>query len=140
MKITQRREAGPDHVVLTIEGGRASSYRRKPCATCPWRVDAVGLFPSDAFRHSAGVAYDASMRVFACHESGAKAPTTCAGFLLRNAANNLAVRIKTAVGQIKPDQLHDGGAVLFDSYREMAVANGVEPDDPVLGPCRADTE
>ena len=28
------------------------------------------------------------------------------------------------------------GLELFESYREMAIANGVDPDDPVLADCR----
>jgi hypothetical protein len=34
------------------------------------------------------------------------------------------------------DDVHDGGHDLHDSYRDMAVANGVDPDDPALGRCR----
>jgi len=38
---------------------------------------------------------------------------------------------------IEMDQVSDGGVALFDSYAEMAIANGVEPNDPVLAPCRS---
>lgn len=138
-RITARRMAGPDHAVLSLEGGR-HLHRREPCGTCPWRKDAVGIFPADAFVHAAGVAYDASLRTFACHESGTKAPATCAGFLLRNSANNLAVRIKLARGQLDWAELREGGAELFASYRDMAIANGVPPDNPALATCRADNE
>jgi hypothetical protein len=139
-KVTRTRMAGEDHAVITLEGGTAYTYRRAPCPTCPWRVDAVGIFPAEAFMHSASCAYDAAMNTFACHESGKKAPATCAGFLLRNARNNLAVRIKLSRELIDYDQITDGGVELFDSYRAMAVANGVDPAAPVLQPCRADHE
>jgi len=33
------------------------------------------------------------------------------------------------------DGLNDGGHDLFSSYREMAIANGVSPDDPALNDC-----
>ncbi|NRB41639.1 MAG: hypothetical protein HRU20_24740 [Pseudomonadales bacterium] len=33
----------------------------------------------------------------------------------------------------------DGGHELFDNYREMAVSNGVSPDDERLELCRDDT-
>ncbi|KEH15289.1 hypothetical protein MTR_1498s0010, partial [Medicago truncatula] len=56
-EITRTRAAGPDHQVVTVQGGKGS-YRRRPCAKCPWRVDATGEFPADAFRHSAETAYD----------------------------------------------------------------------------------
>lgn len=31
-----------------------------------------------------------------------------------------------------------GDVELFPSYRAMAEANGVAPDDPILAPCRED--
>ncbi|AVK09334.1 DUF6283 family protein [Pseudomonas aeruginosa] len=34
------------------------------------------------------------------------------------------------------NQVSDGGVDLFDSYAEMAIANGVDPEDPILKPCR----
>lgn len=139
-RVTARRMAGPDHAVVTIEGGRGDLYRREPCPSCPWRVDATGEFPPEAFKHSAPVAYDAALRTFACHSSGTKQPATCAGFLLRNSANNLTVRMKQARGAIDLDQVHDGGHALHASYRDMAVANGVDPHDPVLAHCRGDGE
>jgi len=138
-KIINVRPAGDDHQVLTVTGCRTAKgerlYRRKPCATCPWRVDAVGEFPAEAFRHSAPTAYDMSDRTFACHESGSAKPATCAGFLLRGADHNLSIRLAYLYGEIH-DDVEDGGVELFDSYREMAEANGVDPDDPVLDRCR----
>ena len=68
-------------------------YRRNPCAKCPWRVEAVGEFPAEAFKHSASTAYDMSDRVFGCHDSGTSKPATCAGFQLRGAYHNLRVRM-----------------------------------------------
>jgi hypothetical protein len=128
------RPAGDDHQVVTIEGGRGT-YRRKPCSDCPWRKDATGVFPAEAFRHSASTAYDMSKRTFACHQSGKAKPSTCAGFLLRGGENNLAVRLGYLLGRFK-DDIKDCGHELHENYRAMAVANGVEPDDPILAPCR----
>lgn len=132
--ITQVRSAGDHHQVVTVEGGRGG-YRRKPCSDCPWRVDATGEFPPEAFRHSANTAYDMSERTFACHQSGASKPATCAGFLMRGADHNLSVRLQRMDGRIGKD-VGDGGHELHASYRAMAVANGVCPDDEVLRPCR----
>lgn len=128
------RPAGADHQVVTLQGGRGT-YRRKPCSDCPWRVDATGVFPAEAFRHSASTAYDMSDRTFACHQSGGGKPATCAGFLLRGAAHNLAIRLKLIKGEIVGDVV-DGGLQLHDSYRAMAIANGVGADEEVLAPCR----
>lgn len=138
-KITATRMAGPDHAVHTVEGG-SGLYRREPCGGCPWRVDNTGLFPAEAFRHSANTAYDMATHSFACHESGAEKPATCAGFLLRNAANNLAVRLKLSAGTLDMAEISDGGHEMHSSYRVMAVANGVPADDPALARCRGDNE
>jgi hypothetical protein len=72
---------------------------------------------------------------FGCHESGAEKPATCAGFLLRGAAHNFKVRTGARIEGLYND-VHADGADLHDSYRAMAEANGVDPDDPVLAPCR----
>ena len=137
--ITATRPAGANergelHQVLTVEGG-GGSYRREPCPNCPWRVDAVGEFPAEAFRHSAPTAYDMAQNSFACHQSGCEKPATCAGFLLRGADHSFAIRLKRMKGQ-HFDDVTDGGHELHDSYRAMAIANGVPADDPVLAPCR----
>ena len=133
--VTAIRPAGPDHQVVTVTGGDGT-YRRKPCDTCPWRVDAVGEFPAEAFRHSADTAYDMATHTFACHSSGAEKPAMCAGFLLNGSLHNMAVRLKLMGGKIDLDQVSDGGIELFESYREMAEANGVDADDPILHECR----
>ena len=135
-KVAETRPAGEAHQVVTLVGG-SRGYRRKPCKTCPWRVDATGEFPAEAFRHSAHTAYDMSDHTFACHQSGQKKPATCAGFLLRGASHNLAVRLAYMQGRIKND-VQAAGVELHPNYRAMAVANGVPEDDPVLARCRDD--
>jgi hypothetical protein len=132
-KVTQIRPAGPDHQVVTVEGGN-DGHCKRPCADCPWRVDATGVFPAEAFRHSANTAYDMAQNTFACHQAGTGKPKTCAGFLLRGADHNLSARLSYMAGKIAA--VDDGGHALHDSYRAMAIANGVDPDDEILGPCR----
>ncbi len=134
-KIIQVRRAGVEHQVLTVEGGRGDVYRWEPCPDCPWRKDATGVFPAEAFRHSAETAYDMSEHTFACHQSGVDKPAICAGFLLNGAEHNLTVRLKRMRGVIQ-DDVTDGGHELHENYRAMAQANGVASDDEVLGPCR----
>jgi hypothetical protein len=136
-RITARRSAGSDHEVITVEvEGGAGLYRREPCARCPWRIDQTGVFPAEAFRHSANTAYDMAQETFACHESGAKKPAICAGFLLRGAEHNLSIRLKLSKREIAPDEVGDGGHALHSDYRAMAIANGVPPADPALVRCR----
>lgn len=129
------RMAGEDHAVLTVTG-KGSECMKKPCPTCPWRKDAVGIFPASAFKHSAATSFDMAENVFACHQSGADKGHLCAGFMLRGADNNLTVRIGIATGRLDMRKISDGGVELFDSYRDMAVANGVPPDDPAIEHCR----
>ncbi|WP_454727769.1 MULTISPECIES: DUF6283 family protein [Cupriavidus] len=133
-RVLHVRPAGPDHQVVTTQGG-PDTYRREPCSDCPWRVDATGEFPPEAFRHSAATAYDAAIPMFSCHQSGRKKPAVCAGFLLRGAEHNLRVRLKCVTGQIG-DDVQDGGHVLHPDYRAMAITNGVPADDPATAPCR----
>lgn len=127
-------DRGDDHQVVTF-ASKGGGYCKRPCATCPWRVDAVGEFPAEAFRHSAPTAYDAAFNLFSCHSTGLKNPSTCAGFILRGATHNIGARLKYSMGEIG-DDVTDGGHELFPSYRAMAVANGVDPEDPILQPCR----
>lgn len=131
-KITNIRPADAHHQVVEVRGGNGG-YRRKPCADCPWRKDAVGVFPAEAFRHSANTAYDMASQKFGCHQSGVQKSATCAGFLLRGSDDNMSVRIARMTGAIK-DDVHANGVELFDSYTAMAIANGVDEDDPVLAP------
>lgn len=133
-RVVNVRPAGDGHQVVTVVGGKGT-YRREPCPDCPWRVDAVGVFPAEAFKHSANTAYDMADHTFACHSSGTAKPAICAGFLLRGADHNLTVRLKRMQGEIVDDVV-DGGHELHENYRAMAVANGVDPADAVLRPCR----
>lgn len=123
-------------VTITSKGGTGNHCIR-PCPQCPWREDSeIGAFPAEAFRHSASTAYDMATNVFACHMAGKEKPLTCAGFLLRGALHNLAVRLAQCTGKLDMRDVSDGGAPLYADYRAMAEANGVEPDDPALAPCR----
>lgn len=132
--ITNIRPVDANHQVVTVFGGRGQ-YRREPCSDFPWRVDATGEFPAEAFRLSAATAYDMSDRTFGCHQSGPGKPATCAGFLLRGAMHNMSVRLGLMTGRYKHD-VSDGGHELHADYRAMAISNGVNPEDPVLQPCR----
>lgn len=112
------------------------SYRREVCGGCPWRLDQTGSFPAEAFRISAPTSYDVAFETFACHESELVKPAICAGFLLRNSMNNIGCRLKGIAG----GPFCRETVALHASYRAMATANGVAPDDPVLSRCRGDDE
>lgn len=130
-EVIRKRAAGDRHQVLTAVGG-SGEYQQRPCAKCPWRKDAVGEFPAEAFRHSAETAYDMSRHTFGCHAAGAEQPKTCAGFLLSESADhNLSVRL-ARMRRGAPEDIDAAGLDLFQTYREMAEANGVAADDPAL--------
>lgn len=141
-KVKARRLADENHAVLTVTGGDGK-YRRSPCPTCPWRKDAVGEFPAEAFRLSANTAIDGSRvrqvegdftNTFGCHHSGTAKPVTCAGYVLRG-DDAVGWRIARSKGKFDPSKVRSD-VPLFDSYYEMAVANGVPPDDPALRGCK----
>lgn len=133
-KVLAVKPAGEHHQVVTL-ASEGVPYRSEPCGGCPWRKDQVGSFPHEAFAHSAHTAHDMSTHRFSCHESGTVKPAVCAGFLLRGANHNLAVRLDMFRGE-SFDRLTDGGHALFENYRAMAVCNGVDPKHPSLAACR----
>ena len=112
------------------------AYQTKPCAECPWRTDvARGRFPAERFRDLAETAYDMAQVQFACHKSPEGVEFGCAGFALRGAAHNLGARLAVRAGRLRFEEI-DSPFPLHDSYRSMAIANGVDPDDPALAACR----
>lgn len=108
-------------------------YIKTTCTECPWRKDvAPGRFPPERFIALAPCAYDLARTVFACHKSPVGEEFACAGFLLQSAGHNLSVRMaRHAFDVSSPHEL-------FGNYPDMAIANGVDPDDPALRNCRID--
>lgn len=142
-EVTGIFDAGPNHRVLTMNSGTPTrfAHRARPCGQCPWRRDLpTGVFPAKAFWHSANTAHDMATNIFACHMQGKHKPATCAGFLLRGANHNFGVRMAILTERYNPAAVDDGGFPLYRSYRAMAVANGVAPDDPRLALCRGADE
>lgn len=137
-RVIAQARVGPDHAVTTIvsKGADKACYRLRPCDECPWRKDRpTGVFPAEAYRHSARTDYDMAESTFACHMAGKDEPLICAGFLIRGAVHNLAVRLALATHRLDLDEVKSD-VPLYASYREMSEANGVDPEDPVLTPCR----
>jgi hypothetical protein len=144
IKIVATTRCSDDYGVTTVEmtGAEKRHQRKKPCSQCPWRSDLpVGVFPADAFRESAKTSYDMAESVFGCHMSKIESgPHTCVGFLLRHGENNLQVRFATAEDRFDFEGLNDGGYPLYESYREMAVANGVDAAESCLEPVRGNDD
>jgi hypothetical protein len=130
--IERVRIVDDEYGVVTVRGSDAG-YCSRPCSECPWRRENVGSFPAQAFRLSAHTAEEGSFAQFACHMAPVEAARICAGFALR-CHHNFALRFAGMAGRV--GEVEDLGQALFDSYREMAVANGVDPQDPALERCR----
>lgn len=115
------------------------NFCRKPCNECPWRTDVpTGRFKPERYRRLARSAEDLSGVLFACHKTAEGKEVACAGFLLRGATHNMAVRLARVGGDLKDGDVSDGGLPLFNNYTEMAVANGVRRRDPALKHVRDD--
>ena len=105
-----------------------------PCAECPWRRDVpTGKFPPERYVALATTAYDMAGAVFACHMSKDGREFACAGFILQSSAHNFACRM----ARMPFDDVRSPYP-LFETYRELAIANGVEKHDPALDRCRED--
>lgn len=83
----------------------------------------------------AGVVSVMARTVFACHMSAEEKLMMCAGFLARGAGHNLTVRLAYARGDLQFLDRAEG-VELYSSYRAVAVANGLDADDPTLAPSR----
>lgn len=108
-------------------------YCKQPCAECPWRLDAKpGKFSKQRFIDLAGTAYDLAPTIFACHMSPEGGEVACAGFIISQGAHNMALRMARQRFDCRST------VVLFNTYREMAIANGVPRSHPALRNCRDD--
>lgn len=116
-------------------------HAAKPCAECPWRRDQpVGRFPASRYRAladtSAGPTGSAPPEapMFACHKTAEGREIACAGWLAAEGHGHVGVRLAIAFGRLDASALQPaaGWPALFDSYADLAVANGVDPDDPRL--------
>jgi hypothetical protein len=131
------RPADEQWGVFTVASRGPGSAQPRPCAgaePCPWRRDAPpGQIPAQAYRHSAATSLPGAVTRFGCHSSTRERPLMCAGWLLRGAQHHDQVQQALADGTLIPPELPDG-IELYDSYTDMAVANGVSADDPALRP------
>lgn len=110
------------------------NYAKKPCDECPWRCDVpTRHFPPERFIALAHTAYDLTTMFFACHKSTEESVFVCAGYMIQQSAHNMTLRMS---GQNFRDVTSQHK--LFETYRDMAVANGVPEDHPSLDYCRDD--
>jgi hypothetical protein len=71
--------------------------------------------------------------VFACHMSKEGGEFACAGFVMQSSVHNFSCRMsRQSFGDVRSPY------PLFETYRELAIANGVPEDHPALRNCRDD--
>ncbi len=107
-----------------------------PCSECPWRRDQpAGRFPAcryEALRDTSATPHSGSAPLgspmFACHKSLEGRDIACAGWLAVEGAGHVGVRLAVASGRLDPTALQPAAdwPPLFESYAELAEANGVE--------------
>lgn len=135
-RVVRVRPAGREWGVVTVATTEDVPVAQPaPCAgtePCPWRSDAPpGQFPAQAYRDSAATSQPGATSYFGCHSSTREHPLICAGWLLRGAQHHdQAQRALTDAALTLPEL--PAGVELYDSYQDMAVANGVDPHDPAL--------
>jgi hypothetical protein len=98
------------------------------CDECPWRKDVPpGRFPPERFERLRGTSEGADWfkPIFACHKSPEGQEFACVGYLMVCGWGNLSVRMAASSGQFNPRTLV-ASAPLYETYEEMAIANGVE--------------
>ena len=110
-------------------------HRSYPCAECPFRRDTEpGQFPAcryDALRATVGAPgreQPLGAPMFACHKTAEGNEQACAGWLAVSGAEHIGVRLAVATGRLPAEALapREGWPALFDSYDEMAAAQGSE--------------
>lgn len=96
----------------------------QPCGECPWRKDVpTGKFPPERFEALRGSVEQGFAPMFACHRTKEGEEQACAGYMLSaDSLNNFNVRLTSAE---HPEYRSD--VPLFETYDEMARANGYKP-------------
>ena len=98
----------------------------KTCNECPWRKDVpIGRFPPERYIALRRTSEQGMNPLFGCHKTVEGKDVVCVGYLMRDGENNWAVRLAAAYGKFDPQALEAAGP-LYDSFEEMARANGVK--------------
>jgi len=98
------------------------------CDECPWRKNAApGRFAPERYVALAGTSKQGFGAIFTCHKTDDGNEHACVGWLMVDGPENLVVRFAIAKGDIDFKNLRSRGE-LYDSYGEMAEANGVSAE------------
>ena len=103
-----------------------TTHCRKPCPTCPWRVDQhAGSIPN--FRLSlaeqlvASTGTELGAPIFACHQSAPEQEVVCVGWLVRYGRDSIGVRLRLMRGAMRREELEIGEdwPELHHTYEEV---------------------
>ncbi len=102
---------------------------RRPCACCPWRVDAPrGYWDPSHFVEIWSGCQDDGAHPMACHGSTARKYVPCQGWVRVLGYEAIGVRLAVMTGQVSSTEVEDdGGPVLFPTFAAMLRAEGIRP-------------
>jgi len=117
---------------MTTEGGCQSTKLRRPCASCPWRVDAAREHwdPQhfvDIWRNCK----DDGLNIMLCHKSislpkEARDEVPCQGWIRVMGFDAIGVRLLVMRGQATFEEVEDkAGPKLFPTFAAMMRANKI---------------
>lgn len=106
---------------------------RRPCESCPWRVDASrGYWDPQHFVEIWQNCQDDGMNVMLCHKSNAlpkedRGDIPCQGWIRVMGFSAIGVRILAMRGKITTEEVEDqDGPDLFKSFAAMLKANKIK--------------
>ena len=113
---------------MTIE----ETKLRRPCVSCPWRVDAVrGYWDPQHFADIWRNCQDDGLHVMLCHKSHALPPSErvnvpCQGWIRVMGFDAIGVRLLVMRGQATFEEVEDKhGPTLFPTFTAMMQANKI---------------
>lgn len=107
---------------------------RKPCNNCPWRKDAPRRhWHPDHFTSIWVNCQDDGVNIMNCHKAAESAPAiarklVCQGWVRVMKLDAIGVRFALMRDLVTIEEMNDADVPdLFQTFREMLVANGVKP-------------
>lgn len=110
----------------------SSTRIRRPCANCPWRIDAPrGYWDPQHFTAIWQNCQDDGANIMLCHKANnlpeeERPRVPCQGWIRVMGFHAIGVRLLALRHQVSPDEITDrGGPPLFPSFTAMLLANKI---------------